>query len=148
MSNSVRPHRQQPTSLCCPWDSPGKNTGVACHFLLQCMKSEREVTQSCPTPSDPMDCSPPGSSFHGIFIHLPKPVESTKPRVGPKVNCGLWVMIMCQCGFILGKKHLVSDTDPGKMMHVWRKRKSSFYTGNLCTFISLVNIKLLLKIKS
>ena len=52
-----------------PWDSPGKNTGVGCHFLLQCMKvkSEREVAQSCPTPSDPMDCSPPGSSVHGIF---------------------------------------------------------------------------------
>ena len=53
----------------CPWDSPGKNTGVGCHFLLQCMKvkSESEVTQSCPTLSDPMDCSPPGSSVHGIF---------------------------------------------------------------------------------
>ena len=52
-----------------PWDSPGKNTGVGCHFLLQCMKvkSEREVTQSCPTLRDPMDCSPPGSSIHGIF---------------------------------------------------------------------------------
>ena len=52
-----------------PWDSPGKNTGVGCHFLLQCMKvkSEREVAQSCPTLSDPMDCSPPGSSIHGIF---------------------------------------------------------------------------------
>ena len=52
-----------------PWDSPGKNTGVGCHFLLQCMKvkSESEVAQSCPTPSDPMDCSPPGSSVHGIF---------------------------------------------------------------------------------
>ena len=52
-----------------PWDSPGKNTGVGCHFLLQCMKvkSEREVTQSCPTLHDPMDCSPPGSSVHGIF---------------------------------------------------------------------------------
>ena len=52
-----------------PWDSPGKNTGVGCHFLLQCMKvkSERKVAQLCPTPSDPMDCSPPGSSIHGIF---------------------------------------------------------------------------------
>ena len=51
------------------WDSPGKNTGVGCHFLLQCMKvkSEREVAQSCPTLSDPMDCSLPGSSVHGIF---------------------------------------------------------------------------------
>ena len=69
MSDSVRPQRQQATRLPCPWDSPGKNTGVGCHFLLQCMKvkSEREVAQSCPTPSDPMDCSPPGSSAHGIF---------------------------------------------------------------------------------
>ena len=52
-----------------PWDSPGKNTGVGCHFLLQCMqvKSESEGAQSCPTLSDPMDCSLPGSSIHGIF---------------------------------------------------------------------------------
>ena len=69
MSNSVRPHRRQPTRLPRPWDSPGKNNGVGCHFLLQCMKvkSEREVTQSCPTLSDLMDCSLPGSSVHGIF---------------------------------------------------------------------------------
>ena len=67
--NSVRLHRQQPTRLPGPWDSPGKNIGVGCHFLLQCMKvkSESEVIQSCPTLSDPMDCSPPGSSIHGIF---------------------------------------------------------------------------------
>ena len=59
----------QPTRLLCPWDSPGKNTGVGCHFLLQCMKvkSESEVAQSCPALSDPMDCSLPGSSIHGIF---------------------------------------------------------------------------------
>ena len=57
------------TRLPRPWDSPGKNTGVGCHFLLQCMKvkSESEVAQSCPTLSDPMDCSLPGSSIHGIF---------------------------------------------------------------------------------
>ena len=63
------PHRQQPTRLRHPWDSPGKNTGVGCHFLLQCMKveSESEVAQSCPTLSNPMDCSPPGSSVHGIL---------------------------------------------------------------------------------
>ena len=69
MSNSVRPHRQKPPRLHRPWDSPGKNTGVGCHFLLQCrkVKSEREVAQSCPTLRDPMDCSPPGSSVHGIF---------------------------------------------------------------------------------
>ena len=69
MSNSVWPHRWQPTRLPCPWDSPGKNTGVGCHFLLQWMKvkSESEVAQLCPTLSDPMDCSPPGSCIHGIF---------------------------------------------------------------------------------
>ena len=62
-------HRRQPTRLPCPWDSPGKNTGVGCHFLLQCMKVKREseVSQSCPTLRDPIDCSPPGSSVHGIF---------------------------------------------------------------------------------
>ena len=69
MSNSVRPHGLQPTRLLCPWGSPGKNTRVGCHFLLQCMKmeSESEVAQSCPALSDPMDCSLPGSSIHGIF---------------------------------------------------------------------------------
>ena len=69
MSDSVQPHRRQPTRLPRPWDSPGKNTGVGCHFRLQCMKvkSESEVTQSCPTLRDHMDCSPPGSSIHGIF---------------------------------------------------------------------------------
>ena len=65
----MRPHRWQSTRLRCPWDSPGKNTGVGCHFLLQCMKvkSESKVAQSCPTLSDPMECSLPGSSTHGIF---------------------------------------------------------------------------------
>ena len=85
VSDSVRPHRRQPTRLCCPWDSPGQNTGVGCHFLLQCMKvkSESEVAQSCPTLSDPMDCSPPGSSVHGIFqarvlewVPLPSPLPT------------------------------------------------------------------------
>ena len=68
MSHSVQPHGLQPTRLLRPWDSPGKNTGVGCHFLLQCMKmeSESEVTQSCLTLSGPMDCSIPGSSVHGI----------------------------------------------------------------------------------
>ena len=74
MSNSVGPHRQQPTRLPRPWYSPGKNTGVGCHFLLQCMKvkSENEVAQSCPTLSDPMDCSLPGSSVHGILYTFKK----------------------------------------------------------------------------
>ena len=69
MSNSVRPHRLPLTRLPRPWDSPGKNTELGCHFLLQCMKmkSESEVAQSSPTLRDPMDCSAPGSSIHGIF---------------------------------------------------------------------------------
>ena len=69
MSDSVRPQRRQPTRLPRPWDSPDKNTGVGCHFLLQCtkVKSESEAAQSCPTLRDPMDCSLPGSSVHGIF---------------------------------------------------------------------------------
>ena len=65
----MRPHRRQPTRLPRPWDSPGKNIGVGCHFLLQCMKvkSESEVAESCPTLCNPMDCGPPGFSVHGIF---------------------------------------------------------------------------------
>ena len=74
---------QQPTRLPCPRDSLGKNTGMGCHFLLQCMKVKREseVAQSCPTLSDPMDCSAPGSSVHGVFqtrvldwVPLPSPL--------------------------------------------------------------------------
>ena len=67
--NSMRPHRRQPTRLPRPWDSPGKDTGVGCHVLLQYMKVkiQSEVAQSCPTLSDPMDCRPPGFSIYGIF---------------------------------------------------------------------------------
>ena len=69
VSDFMRPHRLRPTLLPHPWDSPGKNTGVGCHFLLQCMKgkSENEVAQSCPTLRDPMVCSLSGSFVHGIF---------------------------------------------------------------------------------
>ena len=83
MSDSVRPLRRQPTRLPIPWDSPGKNTGVGCHFLLQCIKvkSESEVAQLCPTLSDPMHCSLPGSSVHGFSrreywsgVPLPSPL--------------------------------------------------------------------------
>ena len=65
----MRPHKWQPTRLPRPWDSPGMNTGVSCHFLLQCrkVKSESEVAQSCLALCNPMDCSPPGSSIHEIF---------------------------------------------------------------------------------
>ena len=69
MSDSVQTHRWQPTRLCRPWDFPGKNSGVDCHFLLQCvkMKSESKVAQLCVTLRDPMDCSLPGSYVHGIL---------------------------------------------------------------------------------
>ena len=90
MSNSVPPHRWQPTRLPRPWDSPGKNTGVGCHFLLQCMKvkSESEVVQSYPTLSDPMDYSLPGSSVHGIF-----PGKST----GVGCHCLLLLLLFSEC---------------------------------------------------
>ena len=83
------------TRLPRPWDSPGKSTGVGCHFLLQCMKlkSEREVTQSCLTLSDPMDCSLPGSSIHGIFqakywSGVPSPSPCSKAEVGKLRSSG------------------------------------------------------------
>ena len=84
------PHRRQSTRLPRPWNSPGKNTGVGCHFLLQCrkVKSESEVAQSCPTLSDPMDCSLPGSSIHGIFqarvrsrVPLPISRDNSHPQI-------------------------------------------------------------------
>ena len=96
MSNSVRPHRRQPTRLPRPWDSPCKNPGVGCHCLPQCMKvkSESEVNQSCLTLSDPMDCSLPGSSVHGFSrqeywsgVPLPSPPflgDLPNPRTEPR----------------------------------------------------------------
>ena len=86
----MRLHRRQPTRLPRPWDSPGKNTGVGCHFLLQCMKVKREseVSQLCPTPSDPMDCSPPGSSIHEIFQAR---VLEWGAIAFSLPSCGLWL---------------------------------------------------------
>ena len=90
MSTSVRPHRWQPTRLPRPWDSPGKNTGVGCHFLLQCMKvkSENEVAQWFPTLRDPMDCSyqaPPSMGFFSQEYWSGVPLPS--PKIG--VSCSL-----------------------------------------------------------
>ena len=99
MSDSLRPYRRQPTRLPCPWDSSGKNTGVGCHFLLQCMKVKREseVTQSCPTLSDPMDCSLPGSSIHGIFqagvLEWGAIVFWKQSRVFPVSGCTFFLMV-------------------------------------------------------
>ena len=88
MSDSVRTQRQQPTRLPRPWDSPGKNTGVGCHFLLQCMKVKSEVAQSFPTLSDPMDCSLPGSSDNGFSrqqywsgLPFPSPMHESESEV-------------------------------------------------------------------
>ena len=94
MSNSVRPHRRQPTRLPHPWDSPGRNTGVGCHFLLQCkkVKSESEDAQSCPTLWDPMDCSLPGSSIHGILQARVLEWGAMKSK-----NVGKTAIICCYC---------------------------------------------------
>ena len=113
MSDSVRLHRQQPTRLPRPWDSPGKNTGLGCHFLLQCMKvrSESEVAQLCPTLSDPMDCSLPGSSVHGIFqarvlegVPLPSPPDwvrcsLNRPGLLPCTSSSILTLLEMHCHF-------------------------------------------------
>ena len=119
MSDSVQPHRRQPTRLPCPWDSPGKNTGVGCHFLLQCMKVKREseVAQSCPTLCDPIACSPPGSSVHGIlqarileWVAMPSssgafPTQESNPH--------LLCILHCQVGSLPlappGKPHVYTE---------------------------------------
>ena len=82
---------QQPTRLPRPWDSPGKNTGVGCHFLLQCMKvkSESEVALSCLPPRNPMDGSPPGSSIHGFSRQK---YWSGMPLPSPGIMMALWQM--------------------------------------------------------
>ena len=90
MSDSVQHHRRQPTRLPRPWDSSGKNTGVGCHFLLQCVKvkSESEVAQSCLTLSDPMECSPPGSSVHGSFqARVLEWIKKKKKQTNKKIQC-------------------------------------------------------------
>ena len=100
MSDSVRPQRRQPIRLPRPWDSPGKNTGVGCRFLLQCIKvkSESEVAQLCPTLSNPMDCSLPGSSIHGIFqarvLQWVAIAFSAKPA---KVTISITMIGLSQC---------------------------------------------------
>ena len=85
VSDSVRPHRWQPTRLPRTWDSPGKNTGVVAISFSNAWKWKVKVkSQSCPTPSNPMDCSPPGSSIHGIFQARE---WSGLPLPSPKYNC-------------------------------------------------------------
>ena len=108
MSHSVRPQRCKPTRLPRPWDSPGKNTGVGCHFLLQCMKvkSESEVAQSCLTPSDHMDCSPPGSSVHGFsrqeyWSGVPSPSPGPEVQEASKEECSrVWPTTQSRLGWV------------------------------------------------
>ena len=128
MSYSVWPHRRQPTRLPHPWDSPGKNTGVGWHFLLQCMKvkSESEVAQSCPTLRDPMDCSLPGSSVHGIF-------QAKSTGVG--CHCLFWIYVTTliyfwKCNIALwSREGAVWVTKSGNFLHhgssgrVWRQNQ-------------------------
>ena len=133
MSDSVWPHRRQPTRLPRPWDSPGKNTGVGCHLLLQCMKVKRqsEVAQSCPTLRDSKDCSLTGSSIHGIFqarvLEWGAFAFSTRDiyRVPNFVN--LWLYQCQKSGFppsifVLKSlfEHFLGDyTVPGNMKDKW-----------------------------
>ena len=117
MSDSVRPHRRQPTRLPRPWDSPGKNTGVGCHFLLQCMKvkSESKVAQSCPTLRDPMDCSLPGSSVHGIpqakLLEWGATAFSTNYRVNVKYE-SISAMFLTSVSYLVCKFSSVAQLCP------------------------------------
>ena len=121
VANSVRPHRGQPTGLPRPWDSPGKNTGVDCHFLLQSkkVKSKSEVTQSCPTRSNSMDYSLPGSSVHGIFqarilewVANSFSKGSSQPRDRTQLSCiagrcfNLWVTMEAPKKTYMANKHM------------------------------------------
>ena len=89
MSNSVRPHRWQPTRLLCPWDSPGKNTGVGCHFLLQCMHAKS--LQSCPTLCDPWTAAHQAPLSMGFSrqeywsgLSFPSPGDRPNPGIKPR----------------------------------------------------------------
>ena len=138
VSNSVRPHWWHPSRLPRPWDSPGRNTGVGCHFLLRCMKvkSESEVAQPCPTLSDPMDCSPPGFSIHGIC----------------QAGVLEWVAIACYffVDIIIFKKNIFGKFPTVILFQIflpflhWALKlqihwllKSSYYSMMLCWYFSI-----------
>ena len=153
LSNSVRPHRRQPNRLLCPWDSPGKNTGVGCHFLLQCMKvkSESEVAQLCPTFSHHMGCSLPGSLVHGFsrqeyWSGLPLPslwiiryvlkIYEILLQVSPKWLCLLNAMLN-KYSYVLVKydSYLCSRSS----FRAWQKTSHIFQLERiLCSLPSLV----------
>ena len=112
VSDSVRPHRWQPIRLHRPWDSPGKNTGVGCHFRLQCkkVKSESEVAQSCLTLCDTMNCTTPdGATSLSLFtfMHWRRKWQPT-PVFLPGESQGRWSLVGCR---LWGRTE--SDTSPG-----------------------------------
>ena len=114
MSDSVRRYRRQPTRLPHSWDSLGKNTEVGCHLLLQCMKvkSESEVAQSCLTLSDPMDCSPPGSSVRGIFqARVPEwgAIAFSTKKGTTLTKIAVFILFYFFCNFCMYIKEIISD---------------------------------------
>ena len=129
MSNSVRPHRRQPTRFLCPWDSPGKNTGVGCHFLLQCMKvkSQSEVAQSCPTLSDPMDCMQPTRLLH--------PWDFPGKSTGVGCHCLLQLCPCCCCYVALVVSNSVRPHrwQSARLPHPWDSPGKN--TGVGCHFL-------------
>ena len=137
MSDPVRSHRRQPTRLPCPWDSPGKNTGVGCHFLLQCMKvkSESEVAQSCPPVSDPMDFSLPGSAVLGIF-------QARVLEWGAITFSGVPIMSHIFLSTLKWPINKVDKNSPAliKLKSLWENRETSYlqcYFHNLKIMLSL-----------
>ena len=103
MSDSVRPHRRQPTRLPHPWDSPGKNTEVGCHFLLQCMKvkSESEDAQSCPT----------------VQPHRWPLTRLLCPWDSPGKNTGVGCHFLLQCMKVKSESEDAQSEPPGKPMN-------------------------------
>ena len=131
----MRPHRRQPTRLCHPWDSPGKNTGVGCHFLLQCrkVKSLSEVAQSSLTFRDPMDCSLPGSSVHGIFQGQKCPRDVSILRIQRQITRLHWFG---------ANFHYGNDSLGGFLtMHLLYDYSFALPVANLTSFLSLPTIR-------
>ena len=127
MSDSVRPHRRQLTRLPCPWDSPGKNTGVGCHFLLQYMKVKREseVVQSCPTLRNPIDCSLPGSSVHGIFQVRVLEWGAIATLALPNLILQFHVIYIYTCMYVCMYTHTHTHT------HTYRERERERTTNSM-----------------
>ena len=143
MSDSVRPHRWQPTRLPRPWDSPGKNTGVGCHFLLQCMKvkSESEIAQSCPTLSDPMDCSLPGFIYGGLVavvsdslrLHRLLPTRLLCPWDFPGKSTGVGCHCLLRKNAIVSLKTTITTKTPSPSISPMYLLTSKHYEVSLLT---------------